>query len=149
MILKLQTGKDNQILRKKSQSIAEINQEIFNLIKDMQETMKKDNGVGLSACQIGKNIQLFVINNDYSHKCVFINPEIIKLSKKTEMVEEGCLSLPGMFIPVKRSLSLKIKAMDENGKEFKIKAKDMLARAIQHEYDHLNGVLICDNAKQN
>jgi peptide deformylase len=65
------------------------------------------------------------------------------------MVEEGCLSLPGMFVPVKRSLSLKIKAMNESGKEFKIKAKDILARAIQHEYDHLNGILICDNAKRN
>jgi len=147
MILKLQTGKDNQILRKKSQPITEINQEILDLIKDMKETMKKDNGVGLSACQIGKDIRLFVVDNNYTHKCVFINPEIIKLSKKTEMVEEGCLSLPGMFVPVKRSLSLKIKAMDENGKEFKIKAKDILARAIQHEYDHLNGILICDNAK--
>jgi len=149
MILNLQTGKDNQILRKKSQPITEINQEILSLIKDMQETMKKDNGIGLSACQIGKDLRLFVIDNNYTHKCVFINPEIIKLSKRTEMVEEGCLSLPGMFVPVKRSLSLKIKAMNESGKEFKIKAKDILARAIQHEYDHLNGILICDNAKRN
>jgi peptide deformylase len=111
--------------------------------------MNKNNGVGLSACQVGKDIRLFVINDNYSHKCVFINPEIIKLSKKTELIEEGCLSLPNIFIQVKRALSLKIKAIDENGKSFKIKAKDMLARAIQHEFDHLNGILICDNAKQN
>jgi len=144
MMLKIQTGADNQILRKKSQPINEINEEILSLAKDMQETMKKDNGIGLSACQVGKDIRLFVIDNNYSNKCVFINPEIIKLSKKTEMIEEGCLSLPDMFIPVKRALSLKIKATDENGKTFRIKAKDMLARAIQHEYDHLNGILICD-----
>ncbi len=71
------------------------------------------------------------------------------MSKKTETAEEGCLSLPNLFIPVKRAKSLKIKAMDENGKQFKLKAKDLLARAIQHEMDHLDGILICDNAKQN
>lgn len=144
MMLKIQTGKDNQALRKKSQPVKDINEEVLNLIKDMRETMKKDNGIGLSACQVGKNIQLFVIDDNYSNKSVFINPEIIKLSKKTEMVEEGCLSLPNMFISIKRAKSLKIKATDENGKEFKIKAKEILARAIQHETDHLNGILICD-----
>ena len=154
MILKLQTGKDNPILRKKSEPIIlarrggrKINEEILGLIKDMDETMIKNNGIGLSACQVRKDIRLFVIDKNYSDKCVFINPEIIKLSKKTELVDEGCLSLPELFIPIKRAKSLKIKAIDENGKKFKIKAKDMLARAIQHEMDHLNGILICDNGK--
>ncbi len=149
MILEIETGKNNSVLRKKSRSITKIDENILNLIKDMNETMTKASGVGLSACQIGKDIRLFVINPDYSKKCVFINPEIIKLSKKTEIVEEGCLSLPDIFIPTKRALSLKIKATNKNGKEFKIKAKDILARAIQHEMDHLNGKLICDNDKQN
>lgn len=144
MILKLQTGKDNPILRKKSKLVVKINEEILNLIKDMNETMMKNNGMGLAACQIGKDIQLFVIDKNYSNKCVFINPEIIKFSKKTETIEEGCLSLPELFIPTKRAKSLKIKATNENGKKFKIKAKDMLARAIQHEIDHINGILIID-----
>jgi len=156
MILEIETGEDNQILRKKSQPIklarrqgGKIDEEILKLIKDMDETMIKNNGIGLTACQIGKDIQLFVIDKNYSDKCVFINPEIIKFSKKTEIIEEGCLSLPDIFVPTKRAKSLKIKAIDENGKTFKLKAKDMLARAIQHEMDHLNGILICDNVKQN
>ncbi|HOZ16560.1 MAG TPA: peptide deformylase [Candidatus Portnoybacteria bacterium] len=147
MKLEIQTGKNNPVLRKKSEPVKEINAEILNLIENMQETMKKDNGIGLSACQIGKNIQLFVIDNNYSKNCVFINPEIIKLSSKTEIIEEGCLSLPNTFMPIKRAKSLKIKAIDEKGKQFKLKAKNLLARAIQHENDHLNGILICDNAK--
>jgi peptide deformylase len=147
MILNLQTGKDNPILRKKSKLVIKIDGEILKLIKDMDETMIKNNGMGLAACQIGKDMRLFVIDKNYSDKCIFINPEIIKLSKKTETIEEGCLSLPELFIPTKRVKSLKIKAIDENGKKFKIKAKDMLARAIQHEMDHLNGILICDNDK--
>jgi peptide deformylase len=147
MILKIQINKNNPILRKKTEPVAEITGEILNLIKDMKETMAKDNGVGLSANQIGKSIRLFIISPELSKKQVFINPKIIKLSKKTETMEEGCLSLPDIFIPIERAKSLKIKASDEKGKEFKLKAKDLLARAIQHETDHLNGILICDNAK--
>ena len=149
MILNLQTGKDNPVLRKKSEPIKKVDGEILDLIKNMKETMIKGNGAGLSACQVGKDIRLFVVNPDFSKNCVFINPEIIKLSKKTETGEEGCLSLPDSFVLVPRAKSLKIKALDENGKEFKLKAKDMLARVIQHENDHLNGILICDNANQN
>lgn len=147
MILKLQINKNNPILRKKTEPIIEISSEVLDLIKDMQETMIKDNGVGLSANQVGRNIRVFVISPDLSKKQVFINPEIIKFSKKTETVEEGCLSLPGIFFPVERAKSLKIKAVNEKGKKFKLRARGLLARAIQHEYDHLNGVLICDYVK--
>lgn len=147
MILKIQTSKDNPILRKKTEPVMEITGDILNLIKDMGETMAENKGVGLSANQVGKDVRLFVISSELSKKRVFINPEIIKLSRKTEILEEGCLSLPNFFIPVKRAKSLKIKAINEKGKKFKLKVKDLLARAIQHEFDHLNGILICDNAK--
>lgn len=143
-MLKIETGQNNLILRKKSEPIIEINDEILNLAKNMIDTMIKVNGVGLTACQVGKNVRLFVINRELSKKCVFINPEIIKLSKKTETIEEGCLSLPDVFVKKERAKSLKIKALDENGKQFKLKAKDLLARVIQHEMDHLNGILIVD-----
>lgn len=149
MILNIQTGKNNPILRKKSKPINIIDGEILDLIKSMKETMIKESGAGLSTCQVGKNIRLFVVNSEYSKNCVFVNPEIIKFSKKTEISEEGCLSLPGLFVPIQRAKSIKVKALDEQGKEFKLKAKDILARIIQHENDHLNGILICDNAKQN
>lgn len=154
MILEIQKGENNQILRKKSRSIPQhllkgegqgkIDEEILKLAKDMIETMNINNGLGLSACQVGKNIRTFVVLKELSDKNIFINPEIIKMSKKADIVEESCLSLPSVFLPIKRAKSLKIKAFDETGKEFKIKAKDLLARVIQHEIDHLNGVLIVD-----
>lgn len=143
--LTIQTGKNNPILRKKSQIIKEITEEIQLLAKDMIETMIKNEGIGLSACQVGKNIRMFVINPQISKKYqVFINPEIIKKSKKTDSMEEGCLSLPGEFHWIKRASKIKIKALDENGKQFKLKVKELWARTIQHEIDHLNGVLIVD-----
>jgi peptide deformylase len=147
MILKIETGQNNPILRKKSEPIIEINDEILNLAKDMIETIIKIDGIGLAAPQVGKNLQLLIIRSNLSKKQVFINPEIIKISKKTEESEEGCLSLPNIFLKIKRAKSLKIKAIDENNKQFKLKAKGLLARAIQHEIDHLNGILICDNVK--
>lgn len=141
--MKIETGQNNPILRKKSQPIKKITADILDLAKDMIEIMNKNDGIGLSACQVGKNIRMFVILSELSSdKKVFINPEIIKISKKTEILEEGCLSLPGITLLIKRAKSLKIKAIDEHGKQFKLKAKDLLARVIQHELDHLNGILI-------
>ena len=144
MILKIETGKNNPILHKKSLEIKEVNDDIRKLAKNMLKAMNENNGVGLSACQIGKNIRLFVVPKELSKKYIFINPNIIKLSKKTNMMKEGCLSLPGVFINIKRAKSIKIKALNENGEEFKLKAKGLLARVIQHENDHLNGILITD-----
>jgi len=147
MILEIQKGKNNPILRKKSQPIEKIDENILKLAKDMIETINKSNGIGLSACQVSKNIQMFVIIKELSKKQIFINPEIIKISKKSNIVEEGCLSVPGIYLPIKRAVSLKIKAFDENNKQFKLKATDLLSQAIQHEMDHLNGILITDHEK--
>jgi len=147
MILKIETGQNNPILRQKTQKIEKIDGEILNFIQSMIKTMIQDNGIGLAANQTGKSMRLFVINPDLSKKTVFINPEITKISKKSEIQEEGCLSLAGIFLPIKRAKSIKIKAIDENNEQFKLKAKGLLARAIQHELDHLDGILICDNAK--
>lgn len=144
MILQIQKGENNSVLRKKSTPVDNITERILNLIKDMTETMLKLDGVGLAANQIGKNIRIFVINPNLCKNFVFINPEIVKMSKKTELIEEGCLSLPNVFLKKERAKTLKINAIGENGKEFKVKAKDLLARVIQHEIDHLNGILIID-----
>ncbi len=146
MILKIQKGKNNPILRKKSQPIKKIDEKVLKLAKGMIETISKSkrNGIGLSACQVSKNIRMFVIIKELSKKQIFINPEIIKISKKTNIVEEGCLSMPNVYLPIKRAVSLKLKALDQKGKEFKLKTKDLLARIIQHEIDHLNGILITD-----
>ena len=144
MNLKIQQGKNNPILRKKSLEIKEVNDDIRKLVQDMIETMDKSDGIGLAACQVGKGLRIFVLPKELCDKQVFINPEIIKMSKDVDIVEEGCLSLPGVFLPIKRAKLLKIKAVDENGKKFKIKTEGLLARVIQHEFDHLNGVLITD-----
>ncbi len=148
-MLKIETGQNNPILRKKSLKIKEINDDVRKLAKDMIETINKSkrHGIGLSACQVSKNIRMFVIIKELSKKQIFINPEIIKISKKSNIVEEGCLSLPGVYLPIKRAMSLKIKAFDENNKSFKLKATDLLSQAIQHEMDHLNGILITDHEK--
>jgi peptide deformylase len=145
MILLIQKGENNRILREKSKPVEIITADILGLAKDMIETMVKNNGVGLAAAQIGKNIRMFVANREFSPKQIFINPEICKISKKTETIEEGCLSFPGMYKKIPRAKTIKIRATDENGKEFKLKAKAMLARIIQHEMDHLDGILIVDH----
>ncbi len=142
--LKIEIGQNNPILRKKSQPIKKLDEEILKLAKDMIEILVKNDGVGLAGPQVGKNFRIFVVSKNLSKKSVFINPEVIKISKKTEIGEEGCLSLPGIFLKIKRAKSLKIKALDENNKEFKLKVKGLLARVIQHENDHLNGVIITD-----
>jgi len=154
MILPIEKGENNEILRKKSLPIDKIDlptgrqgDKILDLAKDMIQTMIKNNGVGLAACQIGTNVRMFVISKDLTKKQIFINPEIIKLSKKTEICDEGCLSFPELFKKIPRAKSLKIKAVDENGKEFKSKAKGLCARVIQHELEHLDGILLVDHGQ--
>lgn len=144
MILEIQKGKSNPILRKKSQSIDKIDENILELAQDMIKTMGQNDGIGLAACQIGKSIRMFVLPENLCNKQIFVNPEIIKISKKTNTIDEGCLSLPGLFLPIKRANSLKIKAIDGDGKAFRLKVKNLLARVIQHEMDHLDGILITD-----
>ena len=152
MILPIEKGENNEILRKKSLPIDKVDlptgrqgDKILDLTKDMIETMIRNNGVGLAACQIGTNLRIFVISEDLTKKQIFINPEIIKMSKKTEICDEGCLSFPNLFKKIPRAKSLKIKAVDENGKEFKLKAKGLCARVIQHELEHLDGILLVDH----
>ena len=145
MILLIEKGENNRNLRQKSVSVEMINADILGLAKDMIETMVKNNGVGLAAAQVGKNIRVFVINREFSTKQIFINPEILQMSRKTEIIEEGCLSFPGLYKKIPRAKTIKIRAIDENGKEFKLKTKGLLARILQHEMEHLEGVLIVDH----
>ncbi|MEI6587728.1 MAG: peptide deformylase [Candidatus Moraniibacteriota bacterium] len=113
---------------------------IQELIFDMLETMKENNGMGLAATQIGKLLRLCVIK--FERKTyILINPQIISKSWGKEISEEGCLSFPGQFIPVKRSKKVKVTALNKSGKEICIEAEGLLARALQHEIDHLDGIL--------
>lgn len=118
---------------------------IQELILDMVKTLRANKGLGLAAPQIGENIQLCIVELD-NELFVLMNPEIKKYYGNEILMEEGCLSFPGKFIPVKRFEKVKIKAIDSNGKKVIIRAKGLLARAFQHEIDHLNGELYIDKA---
>ena len=138
----------NHILHHKLSTVKEITPEIKELILNMREIMKTHNGVGLAANQVGNDLQIFVIDADLAVENnvpdAYINPEITEYSADIAELEEGCLSLPEFWRDIKRSKKVKFKALDENGKKIKIKARGFLARVYQHEIDHLNGLLIKD-----
>ncbi|MBR6033865.1 MAG: peptide deformylase [Clostridia bacterium] len=134
----------DEILRKKSREVEKVDEKIKELINDMFETMVKYNGVGLSAVQVGVLKKVIVIDTgEPGERLVLINPKIIK-EKGEQTVEEGCLSFPNKFGKIVRPNEVTVVALDENGKEFKTKAKELLAQAICHEVDHLNGELFID-----
>lgn len=137
----------NEILRTKSQDVTNaLDSKIQNLIPEMMETMKAKDGVGLAAPQIGENIRLFVIN--YKEKeLVFINPVITKKSLVKEWGEEGCLSIPNKFGEVKRHKRVTVEYLNEGGQKQTMKAHGLLARIIQHELDHLDGILFIDKCR--
>lgn len=139
----------NPILRKKSTKINE--QEISNkkfqkLSLNMIKVMKEKNGKGLAAPQIGQNIRLIVIDA-IEEQIIMINPVITKKSWAKEWGDEGCLSIPGVFGKVKRYKKINCEYTNKNGQKIKIKTENLLARVIQHETDHLDGVLFIDKAK--
>lgn len=134
----------DEILKKKSRPVEQLNEKIQELIDDMLDTMYKANGVGLAAVQVGVLKQVIVIDiADESGPLILINPKIIK-EKGEQEVEEGCLSFPNKFARVIRPAEITVEALDRNGKTFKIKGKELLAQAISHEIDHLNGIVFVD-----
>lgn len=122
-------------------------EEIRELIKEMRAIMEKSDGIGLAANQVGLDYQMFVAQVDGKFYAVF-NPEIAKSSKETEVLEEGCLSIPGVYDEVKRPDRVVLQGYDKNGKKLKIKAWGLLARVFQHEVDHLNGKVFLDRVKK-
>ena len=139
----------NKLLAKKMEKIAidDIKKgQLSCLISDMRVAMVENNGVGLAANQASKDLSIFVIDKKLAEENnvpdAFINPEITEYSKESDEIEEGCLSIPGYWVPIKRSKKIKIKAIDENGNKIKLKARGFLARVLQHETDHLNGITI-------
>jgi len=139
----------DEVLKKKAETVVEFNEEIRNLVNDMFETMYKRGGVGLAANQVGVLKRVVVIDlnsgkeNQGKEKIVLINPEIVALEGE-EIKEEGCLSLPGLYRKVKRAAFVKVKAQNLDGEEFTIEGEGLLARALQHEIDHLNGIVFID-----
>ena len=136
------------ILRKKCEPLEKVDKEIQKLMDDMLETMYAAPGIGLAAIQVGILKRLVVIDISKSEEkknpIFLINPQIIHKSKKTSVYEEGCLSLPGQFAEIERPAECTLKYVDYNGREKELKADGLLATCVQHEVDHLNGILFID-----
>jgi len=147
MLRKILTEPD-PILRKKCEPLEKVDTETKKLMDDMLETMYAAPGIGLAAIQVGILKRLVVIDiskGEEEKKPMFlINPQIIHRSKKTSIYEEGCLSLPGQFAEIERPAECTLKYIDYNGKEKELKVDGLLATCVQHEVDHLNGILFID-----
>ncbi|QQO08938.1 peptide deformylase [Breznakiella homolactica] len=138
----------NELLRLKAEPVAVIDDEIRKLSEEMIEIMHADKGVGLAGPQVGVLKRIFVIHVDGDIPRVFINPSIIGTSQDQVKYEEGCLSIPGVWADVIRPAAVKIQAWNERGRPFTMEAEGITARVIQHEYDHLDGVLFIDRLSE-
>jgi peptide deformylase len=134
----------NPVLRQKAKRVTTVDKSIQKLVDDMVESMREASGVGLAAPQIGLSLRLAVIEIPEEEVIVLINPEIVKRTGE-RLVEEACLSIPGYHGTIKRSEQVKVKALDRNGKAIRIKGEDLLAQALEHEIDHLDGILYIDH----
>lgn len=145
------TKEPAEILRQKLTAVKVITPAVKQLITAMKQTIVAANGIGLAANQVGQDLRLFVLDEKLAQEndvpSVYINPEITEYVRALAEAEEGCLSLPDVWLLIKRAKKIKLKALDENGKKIKIKARGFLARVLQHECDHLNGLLIKDRVK--
>jgi len=147
-ILKIETGTQNDALRQISAPVRKVNKEIVKLIQNMTSTMNENSGCGLAAPQVGvlKRVIVVLLNQQTDQEVLLpmINPEIIFQSKQTYIDTEGCLSVPGYFDEVSRYENIIVKFLDKKGREQTLKLADLNARVVQHEIDHLNGVLFVD-----
>ena len=135
----------DDILKKRSKEVEIVDDRIREILNDMEETMRQSNGVGLSAVQVGilKRLVVIDINYDGTPAIKLVNPVIVK-QRGSQEVEEGCLSFPNQYAKVIRPKEVVVKALDENGNPITIKGKDLLAQALCHELDHLDGVLFVE-----
>ncbi|MBB6011703.1 peptide deformylase [Aquamicrobium sp. NLF2-7] len=137
------------LLRQVSKPVERVDDSLRRLADDMLETMYDAPGIGLAAIQIGLPMRLLVIDlakeDDEPAPHVFVNPEILESSDERSVYEEGCLSIPEYYAEVERPASVRVKYVDRDGKEQEIKAEGLMATCLQHEIDHLNGVLFIDH----
>jgi peptide deformylase len=139
----------NETLHKKAQPVEHIDDTIRARIQEMFAAMDAQKGVGLAAPQVGKLLRMFVITADDGVPRVFINPHIIASSDELVEREEGCLSIPGIYGNVTRPKKITVQAVDEQGRKFVMEVDGLLSRAIQHENDHLDGILYIDRMDKN
>jgi len=137
----------NPVLRQKAKKVSKIDESVQQLIDDMIETMRSASGVGLAATQIGVPLKIAVIEIPAEEVIVLVNPEIIK-KEGERTIGEACLSVPGYQGEIKRSVRVKVKARDRQGRSIRIKGEELLAQALEHEIDHLNGILYIDRVEE-
>ncbi|MFC1905782.1 peptide deformylase [Chloroflexota bacterium] len=137
-------SRHDPVLRKKAKKVSKIDGSIKRIVDDMIDTMKATSGVGLAAPQVGISLRIAVIGLPDEDIIVLINPEVIKKGGE-RLLTEACLSVPGYCGEIERSLWVKVKATAINGVEFRLKGDDLLAQALEHEIDHLNGILYVDH----
>jgi peptide deformylase len=136
-------------LRQKTRPVAGVTDDMRRLVADMTETMYASRGAGLAAIQVGSDHEMFIIEatiaggSENDPPLVFVNPEIVSLSG-SQVGEEGCLSFPGIFVPVKRAMKCAVRATDLGGRTFEVAGEALYARALQHEHDHCKGRLLID-----
>ena len=138
----------DEVLKEKCTPVEKFDDGLRVLVDAMFETLQEADGVGLAGPQVGVGKRLFVIEIRDEVKQVFVNPQIMQTSVETCVMEEGCLSIPGIWHDLSRPEKITIQAQDVTGKPFTVTADGLYARAIQHEYDHLNGVLFIDHLPQ-
>lgn len=139
---------DDEILRKKAREIEEIDDKIKILAQDMMDTMHKYDGVGLAGPQVGILKRIITIDlGEENTQYILINP-VIKKQKGEQIVEEGCLSFPNQYGKVKRPKTIVVEALDINGKKVRVEGKDLLAQALSHEIDHLNGEVFVNKVEE-
>lgn len=142
MVIRRILTAEEPILREKTRKVSRFDASLHRLLDDMLETMRDAPGIGLAANQVGVPLQVAVIELD-GKVTELVNPQIVRSSG--EVVDwEGCLSIPGFVAEVKRAAKVTVKAKDRHGKEFRVRGEELMARALQHEIDHLNGVLYVD-----
>ncbi len=134
-----------RLLRRTAAPVKDINDEIVQLAEDMIDAMIKGNGIGLAGPQVGQLQRIFTLKIGDDDPMIFINPEITATSAELSSYEEGCLSIPGQYADVNRPAELQIQAWNTRGRPFTIEVDDILATVIQHELDHLNGILFIDH----
>ncbi|MCQ2579072.1 MAG: peptide deformylase [Treponemataceae bacterium] len=137
------------VLRQKAEPVTEFTDDLRTLVNEMFETMIAADGVGLAGPQVGRSIRLFVLIADDDVRRVFINPQIIATSPELVPYEEGCLSIPKTYEKIMRPEKVTVQAQNEFGKKFVLEAEGLLARIIQHENDHLDGILYIDKGDAN
>ncbi len=142
-VLSIRTLPD-PVLRQKATRVRSIDKSIYRLIDNMVETMHAASGVGLAAPQVGVRLRVIVIGIPDEEELALINPQIVRRTGE-RLVNEGCLSIPGYFAQVRRAEVVRVKGLDRTGKEIRLRANELLAQALEHEIDHINGILYVDH----